>query len=961
MAVSVSGNELYWKSRIDNSQLKRDSKKTQGIMSGLGKSISSLGIFAGVGIAAAGAIKHIIKVNTTFEKSVSVLSSITGAVGDDLDFYKKKAIEMGSSTTQSATQVVDAFKLIGSQRPSLLKDKEALAQITSEAITLSEAAQIDVPAAAKALTTSLNQMGASSEKSTEYINILAAASKEGAGDIPYLNAAIEKSGKIAADSNLGFAELVEGIELLAPAISEPSSAGLHFKNVLLQLQKAGLGYTTGIFDLKEALQSANTELDAIADPAERAKKEMDLFGKISLTSGKILLENADNFGTFADKITGTNTAFEQAKTNTDNLDGAVKSFHSAVEGLILGLNDESGLTGSLKAVVEIGTLIVQNTDKLTDVYKELFSEVGGLFTVFYDLAESLGLVSDEGDAVSSIMEILATTTKITMLPLKGLIWAVTKIVEGITFLIDKIKVYVKESGIIEKVTSKITKSFEFFKGIIEKIQRAFEVASGVIRNIRRVFNEFIDDFGKSDAVVGGINAITDAFNFLKTQFDKVINFINEQFEIFKNTIFILVGYLQDLSTAIYDFIVNSVLVKSVIKGFTELKTIVSDLIDKIVIFSESDVSNLAASLKTVERQAKQATAEIVVLDEKTDNLTKDKDKGNGLKSTIDIERLKIEAMKEGLEKRLALINYEYDQRKEKFESAGIDSVNSEIQRNEQLLQARIDFNNELFGIETNSKEELNNKQFEEQQAYDLSMFELLVTTEQQRKNFEITQEIESLQRQKKYNKDLTELEKNTIDNKIKLQKKLLTSTQDSGGLMIDVYEAVGSSIQSTSSDSEASLKSYANAAIDAAKKAIAAWISEAVIKMTADGMGKAGFPAGLIIGPAAGAAALAIMNTIIPKFEQGGVVPGSSYSGDRVPAMVNSGELILNQKQAANVLFQISQSRNNGFSDKKMNSLLSLMSEQNYILNNARSAVVMNNQLLIIGKNGKPTGDRISY
>jgi len=680
MAVSVSGNELYWKSRIDNSQLKRDSKKTQGIMSGLGKSISSLGIFAGVGIAAAGAIKHIIKVNTTFEKSVSVLSSITGAVGDDLDFYKKKAIEMGSSTTQSATQVVDAFKLIGSQRPSLLKDKEALAQITSEAITLSEAAQIDVPAAAKALTTSLNQMGASSEKSTEYINILAAASKEGAGDIPYLNAAIEKSGKIAADSNLGFAELVEGIELLAPAISEPSSAGLHFKNVLLQLQKAGLGYTTGIFDLKEALQSANTELDAIADPAERAKKEMDLFGKISLTSGKILLENADNFGTFADKITGTNTAFEQAKTNTDNLDGAVKSFHSAVEGLILGLNDESGLTGSLKAVVEIGTLIVQNTDKLTDVYKELFSEVGGLFTVFYDLAESLGLVSDEGDAVSSIMEILATTTKITMLPLKGLIWAVTKIVEGITFLIDKIKVYVKESGIIEKVTSKITKSFEFFKGIIEKIQRAFEVASGVIRNIRRVFNEFIDDFGKSDAVVGGINAITDAFNFLKTQFDKVINFINEQFEIFKNTIFILVGYLQDLSTAIYDFIVNSVLVKSVIKGFTELKTIVSDLIDKIVIFSESDVSNLAASLKTVERQAKQATAEIVVLDEKTDNLTKDKDKGNGLKSTIDIERLKIEAMKEGLEKRLALINYEYDQRKEKFESAGIDSVNSEIQR-----------------------------------------------------------------------------------------------------------------------------------------------------------------------------------------------------------------------------------------------------------------------------------------
>lgn len=48
-----------------------------------------------------------------------------------------------------------------------------------------------------------------------------------------------------------------------------------------------------------------------------------------------------------------------------------------------------------------------------------------------------------------------------------------------------------------------------------------------------------------------------------------------------------------------------------------------------------------------------------------------------------------------------------------------------------------------------------------------------------------------------------------------------------------------------------------------------------------------------------------------PSFQQGGIVPGNSYSGDRVQANVNSGEMILNAQQQRN-LWDMANSRGGG-------------------------------------------------
>lgn len=312
----------------------------------IGSALSGFAAFAAISVA----IGDAVKASMEFEKSLSSLRSLTGVTAQELTFFKDEAIRLGSSTTQTASQVVDAFKLIGSQMPELLKNKEALSSVTESAIVLAEAAEIDVPDAAKALTGALNQMGASSSQASEYINILAAASQQGSADIPYLNRAIENAGGAASSVGIQFNELVAAIEAIAPKITDAGSAGTNLRNIFLTLESSTeMNLRPSVVGLSNALENLSAkQLDA----TELTK----MFGKESVTAALALVSEKDKFMELASGITDTNTALEQQMINNDNLAGSVAALQSAWEGFILTMNDSSG---TLKTVVDYLTKIVE--------------------------------------------------------------------------------------------------------------------------------------------------------------------------------------------------------------------------------------------------------------------------------------------------------------------------------------------------------------------------------------------------------------------------------------------------------------------------------------------------------------------------------------------------------------------------------------------------------------------------
>jgi len=331
-----------------------------------GKSFKQLAVqAAGVGGAIYAIKKSIdflgesIDVTRQFNASISDLSAITGAVGADLEYLKQKSIEFGASTTLSATQASQAFKLIASAKPDLLENAAALSKVTKEAITLAAASGTDLPAAAKTLGSALNQFNAGAEESGRFINVLAAGAKYGASEIVDTAEALRDSGTVASSAGVSFEELNANIQSLASVSIKGSRAGVGLRNIILRLQnQTEKGFNPAIVGLNQAmlnLQKANLDTTQLTK----------LFGLEMASTADALIKQAGTLDTLTDKITGTGTAYEQARVKVDNLDGDLKQLNSAYETLQITVGTK--LDPALRELTKLSTDFIK---VITDLINE---------------------------------------------------------------------------------------------------------------------------------------------------------------------------------------------------------------------------------------------------------------------------------------------------------------------------------------------------------------------------------------------------------------------------------------------------------------------------------------------------------------------------------------------------------------------------------------------------------------
>lgn len=327
----------------------------------------------GAGFLIAGTIRDAISTSREFNKALSNLSAITGAAGDDLKFFADQAQSIGRPLGQAATDTVTAFKLVASAKPELLANSEALAEVTKQALILSAASGLDLPSAAKAATTALNQFGAGADQASRFINVLAAGSQLGAAEIPAFTTALTKAGTVAADAGISFELFNATIQKLAAFGTPIEQIGTSFRNTVLKMQ-------SGADETNPAVVGLTAALGNLSKQGLSTAQITKLFGLENVVVAKQMLQTSKQAESLAVALTGTNTAVEQAETNLDNLDGDLKKLTATFDALKLAVASNEG---ALRGITQTGTsaleAIVENFEELSEIALNTGIVIGGVF------------------------------------------------------------------------------------------------------------------------------------------------------------------------------------------------------------------------------------------------------------------------------------------------------------------------------------------------------------------------------------------------------------------------------------------------------------------------------------------------------------------------------------------------------------------------------------------------------
>ncbi|MBD8161041.1 phage tail tape measure protein [Pantoea agglomerans] len=340
-------------SRQFNRQAQDDAKKTEeaygrvnSAVRGLAGRIAGL---AGVGLS----LGTIIQTSRQYSQALSDLSSITGATGNKLRDLDASAQQMGRTTEYSASQAVEALKLMASAKPELLDTADGLQKATNSALLLAQAGGSTLPDATRTLALSLNQFGAGAEQADRYINVLAAGAKFGASEINDTAAAIKNGGVAAAQAGIGFETLNSAIQVLASREIKGGEAGTALRNIILSLEK-GTDKT-----LKPSVVGLSKALENLAGKNLSTAQAVKLFGVENINAASILTGNRGKIDELTKSLTGTQTAHEQAAVRVNNLNGDLMGLTSAFEGLIIkvGQSGSGPLRSGIQAISEgINTL-----------------------------------------------------------------------------------------------------------------------------------------------------------------------------------------------------------------------------------------------------------------------------------------------------------------------------------------------------------------------------------------------------------------------------------------------------------------------------------------------------------------------------------------------------------------------------------------------------------------------------
>lgn len=564
---------------------------------------------AGIAVAA-GAVKdfcgQVVEIGKTFESSMSKVSALSGATGEDLATLEAKARELGATTTFSASQAADALGYMALAG----WDTQQMLDGVGSVLTLAQAGEMELAAASDLVTDYLSAFNMEASETARMVDVLAYAQANANTTVEGLGMAFKNCAANANAAGMDVETTSAAIAMMANQGLKGSEAGTALNAVLRDMtakmedgaiaigdQSIAVMDAEGNYrDFTDILRDVQAATDGMGE-AEKAAALQSTFTADSIKGLNLMLNaGADEMSGFREELYGcAGTAEETAKTMTDNLGGDIAAMGSAFEELSLKIYDY--LQEPLRSAVQFitGTVVpgiegfmawlttgTQQFDEFGTVVGETASPIQQAISTLQDMVPVLAAVGGALLAYKTY-SLAVTAAEKARAVVTGVVDKATALLNG-TMRLNPIGIVITLIGALVAAFVYLWNTSEEFRnfwiGVWEAVKAAVQpladwMMANVITPLVSNFQEFQGIFSALwDAIVGAVMSAWEQIAPIVQAGMLVLQTIIEAVMPVVQTIWSSCwGVISAVATAVWNAISNTVsTVMGVIQGIIQVVT-----------------------------------------------------------------------------------------------------------------------------------------------------------------------------------------------------------------------------------------------------------------------------------------------------------------------------------------------------------------------------------------------------
>ncbi|MBE2912722.1 phage tail tape measure protein [Anoxybacillus flavithermus] len=377
-------------------QLQTKLNETGQRLQDVGNNLQSSGaqIAASFGVASAaisGALGVSVKKSMDFEAQLSRVGAIAGATPNELEKLKQAALDLGSSTSKSATEVAQGMEIMGAMGYNTNQILAAMPGI----IAAAEASGEDMALVADTVSSALNAFGLEAGEASRVADVLAQAANDSAAGVQDMQYTFKYAAPIAKTLGISLEELAAATEIMANNGIRGEQAGTTLRGALIRLSDPPK-------EAREALAELGIQ---VTDSQGRMLPFGDIIGQLSektknMSNAQKLAALSTIFGTEA--ASGMLTVIEAGPQKLDSLTKSLQNSSGASKEAAEKMkNNLKGALEELGGAIETAQISIG--DALAPAIRVVAKAIQGLFNAFNNLPEGMKQFIAIGAAISAVL------------------------------------------------------------------------------------------------------------------------------------------------------------------------------------------------------------------------------------------------------------------------------------------------------------------------------------------------------------------------------------------------------------------------------------------------------------------------------------------------------------------------------------------------------------------------------